>query len=146
MLVVTWFSINISDYTYKYTIKRYFVLKTLGKLYNWWTLVTKPRTLLQIQWPVHIATIWVGGPRTVPLQGLERDKPLQVGPGLSVPLPDRVQLEPRPGEHLEVRQDRVQGLWKNITIFQPIYEDEQVSVNHQHHHHRDIQYLVTRWF
>ena len=76
------------------------------------------------------------GARTVPLQGLERDKPLQVGPGLCVPLPDRVQLEPRPGEHLEVRQDRVQGLWKNITIFQPIYKDEQVSVNHQHH--RDI--------
>lgn len=46
----------------------------------------------------------------LPLEGAEADQALQVGLGVGVPLPDRVMLEARHGQHLKVRQQRTQSL------------------------------------
>ena len=48
----------------------------------------------------------------VPVQGCEAHQPLQVGLGVDVPLPHGVQLEARPWQHIKVRQEGVQNIWK----------------------------------
>ena len=48
----------------------------------------------------------------VPLQGSEAHQPLQVGLGVDVPLPNRVQLEAWHWKDFKIWQEGVQFIWK----------------------------------
>lgn len=71
---------------------------------------TYPAQLLQISKQLHFEAGNEGA--TVPVQGSEAHQTLQVGLGVDVPLPYRVQLEAWQRQHLKIWQDGVQSIWK----------------------------------